>query len=427
MTTKTTKFKSSQYDWPTNVWDINVEDLMLLSEAELVLFLTLLGQRPEDQPKFDSKQELADHIFATIGEDSIRGQAVYEVICHNTLPQGTKPMPKGIFTDTVFWEAARGLVKNIVQTDVVSKSLDEKVLRQTAIEAGERAMTNALDAAIDMLRDEVESRLDAAAKKVQRIEVVGFDKKPHPLPKVRHAKFDRIMRLAGQRLNIALVGPSGCGKTHIAEQVAQALGARTFAAQSLSAGVTESSFTGWLLPMGKGGEYVHVPTPFLDCYEKGGVFLFDEADNADANMLVFLNMALANKQFFLPTRKGDTTVTKHKDFVAMAAMNTYGHGADAIFVGRAALDGATKDRFRMGMVEMDYDRDMERALGISEPLLEWGWKVRETITRAKLQRIMSTRSLIDAQKLMNAGDTLQEATAGYWVDWTADERRLIPA
>jgi hypothetical protein len=81
----------------------------------------------------------------------------------------------------------------------------------------------------------------------------------------------------------------------------------------------------------------------------------------------------------------------------------------------------------MGMVEMDYDRDMERALGISEPLLEWGWKVRQTITRAKLQRIMSTRSLIDAQKLMNAGDTLQEATAGYWVDWTADERRLIPA
>jgi hypothetical protein len=47
-----------------------------------------------------------------------------------------------------------------------------------------------------------------------------------------------------------------------------------------------------------------------------------------------------------------------------AAANTYGTGADALYVGRNQLDAATLDRFYV--VEMDYDRKLEAKLAPEE-------------------------------------------------------------
>ena len=441
-TTKTTKTPAKvaarrRIKWPAAVWDVIPDDFERgLTEAEMSLFLSMLGQSYEAQPDFASKSEMAGHLHAEVGVDTIRSQAVYDLVCHGVLPKGTSPQPKGFFDNTVFWEGARSLVRGIIAADIdpaavvtdVTAKVRSKVEERTneVFDQLDEVVTRKLTGIETMVKDEVARRLNAAEKSVTRIEVSGSDGKVRQLPKVRHVKFDRIMQLAASRINIALVGPAGCGKTHIAEQIATTMGLR-FGAQSMSAGVTESAFVGWLLPMGKGGEYTHVSSPFLDIYENGGLFLFDEADNADANMLVFLNMALGNKQFFLPQRRDNPVVKKSKDFVAAVAMNTYGNGADATYVGRAQLDGATMDRFRTGMVEMTYDRAIEAAVSDADTC-KWGWNVREAIERNRLRRILSTRTLIDiANVRAKWGWSLSQAAEGYWADWSVDERRLMPA
>ena len=45
----------------------------------------------------------------------------------------------------------------------------------------------------------------------------------------------------------------------------------------------------------------------------------------------------------------------------MATANTFGTGANPMYAGRAALDGATMDRWII--VTVDYDRDLEADIG----------------------------------------------------------------
>jgi len=206
--------------------------------------------------------------------------------------------------------------------------------------------------------------------------------------------------------------------------VAEALGLEAYD-QSMSEGISESAFTGWLLPTGQSGSFKYVPSPFITAYEKGGVFLFDEIDAADANLLVLMNEAIANDYFFLPQRHTKPKVVKHKDFVAIAAANTFGAGADAQYVGRNALDAATLDRFRAGLIQMDYSAPVEEAL-VDPEVLEWGRKIRKVIRQNGLFHIMSTRVMLDLSKLKEQYDwdkTEWEET--YLANWAEEERRML--
>src|SRR5690606_14582854 len=70
-------------------------------------------------------------------------------------------------------------------------------------------------------------------------------------------EFELIVQLCSQRIPTMLVGPAGCGKTYIAAKAAEALGLN-FYDQSCSEGVSESIFTGWLLPVTAGGAFDYV-------------------------------------------------------------------------------------------------------------------------------------------------------------------------
>ena len=157
--------------------------------------------------------------------------------------------------------------------------------------------------------------------------------------------FQRIFELAKIGQNILMVGPSGSGKTFLSSVLAEKLG-RQFAAQSCSAGMSESMLGGWLLPVKDAGTFAYVPSAFVRLYEEGGVFLFDEIDAADENTLIFINAALANGVFYLAQRFDNPEVKRHPDFVAVGAANTFGLGEDNVYTGRTQLDGATLDRFR---------------------------------------------------------------------------------
>jgi hypothetical protein len=108
-----------------------------------------------------------------------------------------------------------------------------------------------------------------------------------------HKAFEALMQFVNEgHRNMLMVGPAGSGKTTLAKQVAEALGLQ-FGFISLSAGVTETHLLGRILPQADGA-WAYQASRFVEVYEQGGLFLLDEIDAADANVMVSINAALAN-------------------------------------------------------------------------------------------------------------------------------------
>ena len=234
------------------------------------------------------------------------------------------------------------------------------------------------------------------------------------------------MRLATIRQNILLIGPSGCGKTYLVEKMAEKLGL-PFAGLPCSAGMSEAHIGGWLLPTEAHGRFAYAPSAFVQCYENGGVILFDEIDAADENTLLFINQALANGQFFLPQRFTQPTVTRHPDFVCVAAANTVGLGGSLLYAGRNVLDGATLDRFRAGVVGVEYSARVETVL-VDAEVYQWALGIRRAIRERGMAKIMSTRVMLDYTKQKTVlGFTRKDWAASYFFDWTTDEITKLPA
>lgn len=235
------------------------------------------------------------------------------------------------------------------------------------------------------------------------------------------AQFAIAKALAEQRVNILLKGPTGCGKTWLASKIAEAL-EMEFCSVSCSIGMSESELTGWLLPTGFDGQFEYQQSGFIDRYENGGVFLFDEIDAADPNTMNFINQALANDSFYVQRRYHKPLVVKHKDFVCIAAANTFGTGADMVYVGRNQLDAATLDRFAAGIVQLNYSAYVESHL-VDPEILKWGRSIRKGIQRNRLQRVLSTRLMLDLTKMLyKAGWGRKEWDRQYFANWSPEER-----
>jgi MoxR-like ATPase len=246
---------------------------------------------------------------------------------------------------------------------------------------------------------------------------VKVDGRPHPM-------FDKVVKLVAAGVNVLLVGPAGCGKSHLAKQVAQALG-RNFGTLHCSAGASESQVTGWLLPIGKGGAFEFKPAHFATLYSEGNsLFLIDEIDAADPNMLMVLNGALANGALHIPQCADRPEWERGKDAAIIAAANTYGHGADAVYAGRNQLDAATLDRFYV--VEMGYDTALEKDIGATQPeFYRWHSALREKANANKLRRVVSTRVLQKGVAALSAGIALSQVKADLLAGWTRDERNKV--
>lgn len=310
------------------------------------------------------------------------------------------------------------------------------------IEAALRAMLAAMpqqldaDAVRDIVRGEIEAQApmtpDEIADTVQRAIADAVAKLPQPEP-VRivvtpqgehtvaehvHPVFDKVARLAGAGVNVLLKGPAGCGKSHLAAQLARALG-KQYGALHCSAGASESQLLGWLLPTGENGRFEYVAAQFARMFAEGkALFLIDEIDAADPNFLMVLNGALANGHLHVPQNWTRPSVDRGEGFAIIAAANTYGTGADALYVGRNQLDAATLDRFYV--VEMDYDRKLEEQLAPAE-VCAWAWDLRDKAAAAKLRRVVSTRTIQRIGAALRAGFELDEAKKDALIGWTRDE------
>ena len=166
-------------------------------------------------------------------------------------------------------------------------------------------------------------------------------------------QFPRILQRAAARQNIYLYGAAGCGKSHTAMQVADALKLPFYCQMQMGSKYDVIGF------VDAGG--VYQSTPFYHSFKSGGVCLFDEYERGDAAALITLNGALANDVITFPNGE---KVTRHPDFVFIAAGNTNGLGATAEYNTAGQLDASTIDR--LCFIRMDYDAELENKFSAAD-------------------------------------------------------------
>lgn len=209
------------------------------------------------------------------------------------------------------------------------------------------------------------------------------------LPTVVHKDFERVLRVCTTpRANVLLVGPAGSGKTQMAMDVAKAFGRPFYYNGPIQ---SEYKLLGFRDATG-----TYAPTPFYNAYTGGGVYLFDELDASAPQALVALNTAIANRYCDFPG-VGEP-VAASPNFVCIAAANTFGRGANNVYVGRNQLDAATLDRFVV--IYIDYDTEMERALAGDDTWVAQVQAWRARAAELSVRHVISMRASIMGAELL---------------------------
>jgi MoxR-like ATPase len=159
---------------------------------------------------------------------------------------------------------------------------------------------------------------------------------------------------------------------------------------------------------------------FREAYENGGIFLLDEVDAGNANVLTLLNSALSNGYFSFP----DGVVKRHENFRCVAAANTFGNGADRQYVGRNQLDAATLDRFVK--LNWKYDTALEGRLCTNKDWLKYVHTLRTARDKTGVRCVFSTRAVINGSDLLAAGvdrTTVEEIVL--WNGISSDDREKL--
>jgi len=273
--------------------------------------------------------------------------------------------------------------------------------------------------------------------------VLAPDTAPVKITSRVHPLYEKVLRLVRAGVNVLLVGPAGCGKSRLAEDVAKGLN-RKFGMLPCTSGASESQLTGWLLPIKQGGSFDYVASQFMALFTKGdSLFLLDEIDAADPNMLLVINSVLAGNSVHVAQNYKSPHMVRGKMFSVIAAANTFGTGADVVYAGRNQLDGATLDRFYV--IEMTFDEALEAEMmgmdvDVREPwraadtedeaavladvkeLGYWIKGLREKIKAAALKRrTIGTRWFIKAKAARMAGIPVADIKLDLLAGWGRDE------
>jgi cobaltochelatase CobS len=250
------------------------------------------------------------------------------------------------------------------------------------------------EAALSLVREEI------AKARLARPVTVNVTTRDQSVSFARsHKALPELLTVLECGLHAWMIGPAGSGKTTLAHQAALSL-KLNFKALSVSAQTPISALMGYMNATG-----VYVRTAFRECFEHGGLFVLDEADNGNPNTLTVLNAALANGVCSFP----DDNVQIHPDFRLVACANTWGLGATALYVGRQQIDAPTLDRFVF--LSIGYDEVLERECAGND---EWVTRVqafRKAADAQKVRTVISPRASIAGAKLLAAGWSREQVEA----------------
>lgn len=243
---------------------------------------------------------------------------------------------------------------------------------------------------------------------------VTVNGKTNTIQGLRHTQLEELIKYATLRLPVLMVGMAGTGKTHAAEQVAEALGLNHYT-MSVGAQTSKSDIIGFV--HANGG---YVKTHFRTAFEEGGVFLMDEIDAGNANVLIQINAALSNGACAFP----DKMVKKHDDFVFLASANTYGTGMNRQYVGRNQLDAATLDRFTI--IDWDIDANLEEALAIGNQGKAWYEvvkAVRYFVSKHNIRALITPRATQKGSILLQNGFKIEEVIPAVMLGSVPDDKK----
>ena len=285
----------------------------------------------------------------------------------------------GVADDTLNFNAIlNGIVKTTI-SEQVAQEMMSKVEGLT-----EMAKAVATQAALDVTPREHNINIT-----VNGAVVNSMSSRPHKM-------FERVLKSVARRKHVWVCGQAGSGKTTVASMVAEAL---DLPYQEISLGPATSQWDLFGFPS-PNGDYVEPATSIRKVYEFGGVLMLDECDNANASVLTAMNSALANGHATFP----DARVARHPDFVCIAGANTFGRGADRMYVGRNQIDAATLDRFKFVNFDVDEEAELDWAGHDQREWVLFVQKVRRLARERKLRGVVSPRASINGADELRDGD-----------------------
>lgn len=266
----------------------------------------------------------------------------------------------------------------------------------------------------DFMREMVRKELENLP--TRKIEIIGLQSNivlDGPL----HNATERVIQICAINHPIMMVGPAGCGKTTIGNHTARALDLPFYITSTIN---DTHELTGFV-----DGHGMYHRTPFRNAFEFGGVWVADEIDAWDAPALLAANSALANGYSVFPD--GPAPIARHPNFRVIAAANTFGHGADRVYVGRNELDAASLDRF--ATINVDYDTALERLLcNGNVDWLEYVWRIRKEVNERKIRHVVSSRAIIMGSAALRVGIPRDEVCEIYvWKGMSKKDREKIDA
>ena len=222
------------------------------------------------------------------------------------------------------------------------------------------------------------------------IKIKIADRKPVDVG-IQHPKFSMLVKMIANKKHVFMSGPAGSGKTFAAHAAAEACEV-PFYSISVCQQSTKTDLQGFIDAHGK-----YSRTLFRRAFEEGGVFLMDEADNGNPNILNVINASLANGMAAFP----DGMIKRHKNFVCVLAGNTWGQGASREYVGRNQLDKAFLSRF--ARIYWGYDIEFELALAPHKGWAKRVQKIRRHADSLGIRIVVTPRQSFDAGDLISCG------------------------
>lgn len=233
---------------------------------------------------------------------------------------------------------------------------------------------------------------------------------------IQHRTFRDLVQQVAAGVLTMMKGPAGSGKTMAAAALAKALGLE-FYIQPLGPQTSKSDLVGY---MNGNGDYV--PSMIRRAVEFGGVILLDEIDAANAAVLTIINGILSGDICGF----ADRMITKHPDCIFVCAANTFGLGADALYVGRAQQDAAMLDRWVP--LEWGYDWNFAREIVQNDDWTDYVESLSDAVNKSGARVVIGPRAAIYGAKMLSAGiprDQVEHRVI--WARIKEDDRAKIRA